>query len=227
MSNGLGEAKKVLLFGATGGIGSAIVTNLERRGYQVVSPTRLECDLSSPDSIDVFLKSVSVEFPSIIFSAGHNSPKAASDTTPAELQLALQINCVAAFQIFNFFAPYQKQLVGASNILVSSSYAARSVPGRMAYASSKAAAELMLRGLAVEHAQHKIRYNLIRPGFIDTPMTSRNNDPSKISELEKKIPAGELGKAEDVARLVSFLISPDSSYCTGSTFAVDGGYGAT
>lgn len=227
MSNGSGEARKVLLFGATGGIGSAIVANLERRGYQVVSPSRVECDLSSPDSIDAFLGSVSVEFPSIIFSAGHNSPKPASETTAAELQLAIQINCVAAFQIFNFFAPHQKQLVGASNILVSSSYASRSVPGRMAYASSKAAAELMLRGLAVEHAKHKIRYNLIRPGFIDTPMTSRNNDASEISELEKKIPTGELGKAEDVAKLASFLISPDSSYCTGSTFAVDGGYGAT
>ena len=227
MSDGRADLRKVLLFGATGGIGSAILSNLEGLGYQVVSPSRSECDLSSPDSIEAFLGSVPVEFSSVIFSAGHNSPRPAPDTTPAELRLALQINCVAAFQIFNFFAPHQRQLLGASNILVSSSYAARSVPGRMAYASSKAAAELMVRGLAVEHAQHKIRYNLIRPGFIDTPMTSRNNDPSKISEIEKKIPAGELGKAEDVARLVSFLISPNSSYCTGSTFAVDGGYGAT
>ena len=227
MSKSLSEAKSVLVFGASGGIGTAIVANLEKGGYQVVSPSREECDLSSPESVKAFLKSVPVEFPSIIFSAGHNSPKAASDITPAELQLALQINCISPFQIFNFFAPYQKQLFGASNILVSSSYAARSVPGRMAYASSKAAAELMVRGLAVEHAQDNIRYNLIRPGFIDTPMTARNNDPSKIAEIKKKIPAGELGKSEDVARLVSFLLSPDSSYCTGSTFAVDGGYGAT
>ena len=81
-----------------------------------------------------------------------------------------------------------------------------------------------MRTLAVELAPHEITVNNVAPGAIDTPMDAPlKQDPDAMKELLSEIPLGRMGKPEEVANLVLFLASDDSSYVTGSTLFVDGG----
>ena len=83
---------------------------------------------------------------------------------------------------------------------------------------------MLMRNAAVELAQYKIRVNNVAPGAIATPINAATlQDPEKISTLQRIIPLARMGQPEEVAQVVRFLASDDSSYVTGSTYYVDGG----
>jgi glucose 1-dehydrogenase len=97
-------------------------------------------------------------------------------------------------------------------------------PGFTPYCMSKGGLKMMMRNLAVELGPMGITVNNIAPGAIETPMNrALLNDPSRVAPLLANIPLGRIGKPPDVAALAAFLASPDSDYCTGATFFVDGG----
>jgi glucose 1-dehydrogenase len=81
----------------------------------------------------------------------------------------------------------------------------------------------MTRTLALEYAQHKIRFNNVAPGAISTPINPWRNSEEKKSLIREHIPTREIGKAEQVAKVIRFLASDESSYITGQTIFVDGG----
>jgi NAD(P)-dependent dehydrogenase (short-subunit alcohol dehydrogenase family) len=115
---------------------------------------------------------------------------------------------------------------GAAIVNVSSVAAALSLPHRVAYTSAKAAVEGFTRSLAAEWARDGIRVNAVAPGTIVTPLVAENFakgllDKDKVLE---RTPLGRLGEAREVATAVRFLISPESSYITGQTLRVDGGW---
>ncbi len=98
-------------------------------------------------------------------------------------------------------------------------------PGSIAYSTSKAAAQMLSRALACELADDGIRVNSIAPGVIETEMTrSSREEPSRRDRLLSRIPMARFGKPEELVGAVVFLASDLSSYVTGSTIAVDGGY---
>ena len=94
--------------------------------------------------------------------------------------------------------------------------------GQTAYATTKAGLIGLTKSLAKEVASRNIRVNAIAPGFIQTDMTSSLPEANKQSILAQ-IPLGRFGTVDDIAQMVSFLASPDSSYITGQVFAVNGG----
>ena len=94
-----------------------------------------------------------------------------------------------------------------------------------AYAMTKAALDQMTRFLAVEWGPDQIRVNAIQPWYIDTDLVaSVLNDPQKKENIINKTPLGRVGQADEVASLASFLAMSQSSYITGTTIPVDGGF---
>ena len=95
-------------------------------------------------------------------------------------------------------------------------------PGQTNYVASKAAIEGFTRSLALELASRNITANAIAPGFIETDMTS-DLDEGQTKAILERVPLGRMGRPEEVAAAVRFLISEDAGYITGQTLQVNGG----
>ena len=108
---------------------------------------------------------------------------------------------------------------------LSSLFAFDNVKGYSAYNASKAGINALTVTLSREEAKHNIRVNAVAPGAIDTPMNiPLKNDPELLDRIKSLIPMRRLGKPEEVAKTVAFLLSEDASYVTGHILWVTGGY---
>lgn len=112
---------------------------------------------------------------------------------------------------------------GGNIVVISSPHALMAMPGSMAYNMSKAAIDQMARTAAVELAEHRIRVNIIHPGWIDTPGERKFFSEETLREQGAQLPWGRLGRPEEIGRGVTFLCDPASEYITGSTLTIDGG----
>lgn len=112
---------------------------------------------------------------------------------------------------------------GGAIVIVSSPHAFIAAPRAMAYNMSKAAIEHMARTAAIEVAEHRIRVNLIQPGWTDTPGERKFADEETLERGGSKIPLGRLGTPEEMARSILFLCDPRNDYLTGAALLVDGG----
>ena len=110
-----------------------------------------------------------------------------------------------------------------SIVIVSSPHAYVAVPRSMAYNMSKAAIDHMARTAAIELTEHRIRVNLVTPGWIDTPGERKFASEETIANSGAKLPWKRLGTPEEIARGVVFLCDPASDYITGSALAIEGG----
>jgi glucose 1-dehydrogenase len=110
-----------------------------------------------------------------------------------------------------------------SIVIVSSPHAFIAVPRAMAYNLSKAAIDQMARTAAIELAEHRIRVNLVHPGWIDTPGERKFASEETLQRAGAKLPWGRMGTAEEIARGIVFLADPASDYLTGSSLLIDGG----
>jgi glucose 1-dehydrogenase len=115
------------------------------------------------------------------------------------------------------------QGAGGSIVLISSPHAVLAVPRAMAYNMAKAAVDQMARTAAIELVEHRIRVNLIHPGWIDTPGEREHSTPEEIERSAAKLPWKRMGRPEEIARGVVILCDPRSDYITGSTLTIDGG----
>lgn len=114
---------------------------------------------------------------------------------------------------------------GGSLTVTSSISAVSGMPRGQHYAASKAGVLAMTRGVAVEYARHGIRANAIVPGWIDTPLTEQGFAHPKMQErVLGRVPARRWGVGADFGGVAVYLSSPASSYHTGDTFTIDGGY---
>lgn len=112
---------------------------------------------------------------------------------------------------------------GGNIVVISSPHAHLAIPGAMAYNMAKAAIDQMARTAAVELAHHRIRVNLIHPGWIDTPGERKFFTEETLKEQGSQLPWGRLGQPEEIGRGVAFLCDPRNEYVTGSTLTIDGG----
>jgi glucose 1-dehydrogenase len=112
---------------------------------------------------------------------------------------------------------------GGSIVLIGSPHAVFAVPEAMAYNMAKAAVDHMGRTAAIELAPHRVRVNIIHPGWIDTPGEREHASEAEIQRSASKLPWKRLGQPEEIARGVVFLCDPKSDYITGSTLGIDGG----
>ncbi len=108
-------------------------------------------------------------------------------------------------------------------VFVSSPHASIAVPGAMAYNMSKAAVDHMAKTAAIELAEHRIRINIVHPGWTDTPGERKFASEEQIATAAANLPWGRLAQSEEIARGIVFLCDPASDYTTGATLLIDGG----
>jgi len=112
---------------------------------------------------------------------------------------------------------------GGNVVVISSPHALLAIPGAMAYNMAKAAIDQMARTAAVELAHHRVRVNIVHPGWIDTPGERKFFSEETLREQGEQLPWGRLGRPDEIGRGVAFLCNPASEYITGSTLTIDGG----
>jgi 3-oxoacyl-[acyl-carrier protein] reductase len=155
--------------------------------------------------------------------AGFFPSAAVLDIDETQLETTFRVNVDA--HVFGAQAAAAAMGAGGGaivNILSMSAFRVR--PPRAVYSASKAAADHMMRFLAVELAPRGIRVNGVAPGFIDTGMTAWVRDqPGALDAATSSIPLGRIGRPDEVSNAVLFLLSDAASYITGTTLLVDGG----
>ena len=133
---------------------------------------------------------------------------------------------VTMWGALNFFRIAANQMIRQGNggvlLAISSPHAFIPVAGSMAYNMAKAAVDQMTRTAAVELAEHRIRVNILHPGWTDTPGERRFNDEEQIAELSQQLPWKRLARPEEIARAAVFLCDPANDYISGSSLIVDG-----
>ena len=157
----------------------------------------------------------------LVNNAGIHTPEGLLATDLPTYRRVIDVNQVGAYLGMRAVAPVMAERGGGSIVNISSVAGLRGTAAGFAYAASKWAVRGMSRSAALELASVGIRVNSVHPGPIDTPMAqAAQNDPNTA---RLRVPLGRRGTSEEVALLVLYLLSDESSYCTGAEFVIDGG----
>jgi NAD(P)-dependent dehydrogenase (short-subunit alcohol dehydrogenase family) len=138
----------------------------------------------------------------------------------------MAVNVTGSFLGMKHVIPLMTDRGGASVVNMSSLSGLVGAGNFMAYTASKGAVRLMTKDAALEFAQDQVRVNSVHPGYVDTAMLDRlfgDLGQSKEDVVAATVPLGRMARPEEVANLIAFLASDDSSFCTGSEFVIDGG----
>ena len=234
--------KKILITGATGGIGGAIVkkfislnakvcctgTNIKKlENLKKNHPTSLikQFDISNHSNIEKFIDETENDLGGIdvlINNAGINKDTLSLRMSEQEWKKVIDINLTSTFLLSKYAIKKMLKNKFGRVINITSIVGHTGNLGQSNYSASKAGIVGMSKSLSIEYAKKNITINCVSPGFIVSDMT--NNIPEKIRlMLIAKIPMGRLGSGEDVSNCVAFLSSEEASYVTGETIHVNGG----
>ncbi|SDQ07173.1 SDR family NAD(P)-dependent oxidoreductase [Flagellimonas zhangzhouensis] len=241
------KGKVCIVTGATSGMGKAIAQSLAAEGAQLVLSGRnqergaaleesldnaifLSGDITDP-SYNKKLVDTAIELYGkldiLSLNAGVLGLGNVEELSIDSWQNTINTNLSSIFYLCKYALPYlQKEPQG--NILINASIAAfKSFPNHPAYCASKAASVALMKQMAVEYAP-KIRVNAICPGPVDTPLLWESakafkNPDKAVEDAKNATLLNRLGTPADVAKLVLFLVSEDSSWITGTTVTIDGG----
>ncbi len=209
----------VMVLGSSGGIGSAIADYFTKMGHQVFTPVRPDFDITDKPKLKN-IENIKI----VVNCIGINPTKPFEKIDHHEFQNAIDTNFLGFFDIVKQVSEPMKNNGGGYILNISSLYGHLSRRNRLMYATTKHAANGMIKTLAIELGQHNIKVNSISPGFVMTEMTSKNNDKKKIKSWEERIPLGRLATPQDMATVAYFLCSQNNRYITGQDIVVDGGY---
>jgi NAD(P)-dependent dehydrogenase (short-subunit alcohol dehydrogenase family) len=247
--------KVVLITGATSGIGKATALRFARAGASIAAVGRdeqallelknqveiaeaqflaIKADLSHENETDTVVAKTVERFGAIdvlVNAAGHISSGTIENTSLPAWDAMLEINLRAPFVLTQKALPSIIERRG--NIVnVSSVTGLRAFPGVLAYCVSKAGLDQLTRCAALELASQGVRVNAVNPGVVVTEIHKRGGMTEEqydgfLEHSKTTHPLGRVGKAEEVAELISFLASDRASWITGATYSIDGGRAQT
>ena len=237
------ENKNIIVTGASGGIGNSIVKNLIDNGANILaSGTKVEkldelkssfeniktlrFDMTETDKIEEFIENATSKLGGnldcLINNAGVTKDNLAIRMSLDEWKKVIDINLTSTFLLSKFAIKKMLKNKSGKIINITSVVGHTGNLGQANYTASKAGIIAMSKSLAIEYAKKNINVNCISPGFISTAMTDKIDEKFKESIISK-IPSGRLGKPEDIANAVVFLVSSESDYINGETIHVNGG----
>ena len=237
------EKKNIIVTGASGGIGNAIIKKLILAGANILATgTKIEkleelkknfdkikilkFDISQSDKIEEFIENATKELGGsldcIVNNAGITQDNLAIRMSLEEWQKVIDINLTSTFLMSKFSIKKMLKNKSGKIVNITSVVGHTGNLGQANYTASKAGIIAMSKSLSIEYAKKNININCISPGFIKTAMTEKIDDKFK-EIIVSKIPSGRLGEPEDIANAVLFLASNQSDYINGETLHVNGG----
>jgi 3-oxoacyl-[acyl-carrier protein] reductase len=237
------KKKNIIVTGASGGIGNAIIKKLSEEGANILaSGTKIEkleelkknyeglkilkFDISQSDKIEEFIENATSELggslDGIVNNAGITQDNLAIRMSLDEWQKVININLTSTFLMSKFAIKKMLKNKSGKIVNITSVVGHTGNLGQANYTASKAGIVAMSKSLAIEYAKKNININCISPGFIQTAMTDKIDDKFK-EVIISKIPSARLGEPDDIANAVLFLSSDQSNYINGETLHVNGG----
>ena len=234
--------KKILITGATGGIGNSMVEKFNNLGASIIATGTNEeklndlkknypniiiekFNLDEHDKIEKFIENATNKLNGLdilVNNAGITLDNLSIRLTTENWQKVLNINLTSSFLMCKFAIKKMLKNKYGKIINITSIVGHTGNLGQANYAASKAGIIAFSKSLALEYAKKNININCVSPGFIKTEMTDKINEEFK-KNLISKIPSGYLGSGEDVSNCVAFLASDMAKYINGETIHVNGG----
>jgi 2-hydroxycyclohexanecarboxyl-CoA dehydrogenase len=244
--------KCVIVTGGGGGIGSATCARLAAEGAKVAvfdmnisaaesvaeairskgeSAQAFQCDITNRGQVDAAVAQVESSLGPVnglVNNAGWDIFKPFLKTNPDEWEKLIAINLVGALHMLHAVLPGMVERKQGRIINVASDAARGGSSGEAVYSACKGGLVALAKTLAREHARHGITVNVVCPGPTETALLSSvaegARDPAKlIDAFRSAIPLGRLGQPDDLAGMIAFFASDDSSFITGQVISVSGG----
>ncbi|MGI9317201.1 MAG: SDR family NAD(P)-dependent oxidoreductase [bacterium] len=236
------SGRKVLVTGAAGGIGSALVSALRTEGAIVAAADRditsIEADARLPG--DLLDKIYTDGLPAaaadalggldiVVNNAGVITRGTVTETSDADWSLSVGVNVEAPFRICRAAIPLLAANGGGAIVNTASCWGIRPGPSHALYCMTKAAIASLTQCLGHDHAHQGIRINAVCPNEVDTPMLRSGfenrgfNPDTAVRELNKTVPLGRIAQPDDIVEVILFLASDAARYMCGSLVEVNGG----
>lgn len=216
--------KTAMVTGGSRGIGMAIAIRLEKANFKVVCPSRNELDLADLNSVEKFILANPQFKPDVLINnAGENTVQNLADIDLPTWQRIQNINLNSNFLLTQAFGKKMIEKKWGRILNIASLFSFLTREGRASYTSAKTGLLGLTRTAAVEWARHGVMVNALSPGYVDTELTRKNNDPARIMEICKSIPLGRMSTQEELAEVALFLVSDMNTSLTGQNIVVDGG----
>ena len=235
--------KKILITGASGGIGTSIVDKFLKNNFKLILTSSSDLTLNKlkdkygsdhyyyvlnfnePINFEIILKKISDEHADlnvIVNNAGITDDALILRMKLEQWNKVIQANLSSNFSIIKTLLPNMIKNKAGAIIGISSVVATSGNPGQANYVAAKSGIIGLYKSIALEVASRNINVNVISPGFIVSPMTDKLSEKQKNIILEK-IPMKRFGNPNEIADLVYFLSNDQSSYITGQNIHVNGG----